>query len=206
MILKRYAFVWVILLFGIAAFLSQTSGTAEVTGEGWYPRVDIPPGAIIREEDIEQGEVVVRKDEVDDLATKEEMIGKQTVYGVKKGYGITRTILREPHEEYHEISIPIELASSTRPEKLKKAMIWVSYDPKRFPGKMPEPITEAAVIDLLNNRGISIFNDKTTQKVPVSAVLFVKKDKIAVIKSKGQQGELFLTNPYYLLEGGISNE
>lgn len=199
--MRRYGWIWVILLFLIAGFLSRHGTSAIATGEGWYPIMNIPPGSIIQEKDIAEGKVVIHQNEADQLAGKEEIIGKIALYGIKTGYGITKNELQIPNHEYHEVSIPIKLETSTRPEQLKVAAIWVDYDQKRFPSKPPELIYDnAAVIDLINNRGISIFEEKTTQKVPVTADLYVPKEMIPIIKAKGQLGELFLTNPYYLPE------
>lgn len=197
MAIKRYAWIWVILIFAIAAFLSQKTTNSYSAKKTWVPVVDLPPGAIVSILDIQEGEGLIRQDEIELLAGKEEIVGKKLTYGVKKGYGITKNVLTD-NGKYHSVSIPIQLANIALSQKLKIASLWIDYDQKKFPNKPPEKIMDnATVIDLLNNRGISIFNEKTDQRVPATAELYVPESMIETIKDKSQKGQYFLTNPYY---------
>ncbi|OEH86006.1 hypothetical protein BHU72_14735 [Desulfuribacillus stibiiarsenatis] len=200
--MKKFGVLWVLLIFAIAAFLSQNETVADTNNNAWYPVIDLPPGAIIKEKDIVQGKAVIRADEGKLLADKEQIVGKQAIFGIKKGYGITSNTLQSPGKKYHEISIPIKLDKTANPETLKVAALWIDYDQKRFPNRPSEYIGEVVVTDMFNNRGISIYNDKTNQKLPISAGIYIEEQRIVEIISKGQQGEFRLTNPYYVDQEG----
>lgn len=193
-----WTIVWAAMVFILFSIYAFSQAKAVDLTEGYVAVRILPPGSIIRAEDIKLvKDVAIQKDSEDKLITNpKEVIGKIAELGFSKGEPIILNKIGVRKSKTSELTISTNLGNIPHPvENLKVADIWVDYNPKEYPNMRAQKIIEKVPVSSVRNRKTAPIQE-SDDKVPVIVVVDTTDDVVAKIKEYSRKGTLFFTNPY----------
>lgn len=195
---KTYIVIWMCLSVMLTSIYYFSAAEADSSQKkAVIVNKDVPPGSILKAEDVTLSELTVPKKEqpfvIEDV---EVAVGKQTVYGVREGRVVLQQDLKDLDEQLGEITVPIQAENLGDPGRLKVVDVWVRYDSRKT-NKQPERLAEQVpLLAVFNRNNVSVFKEGVSDIVPRYVTLAGTPEQVKQIVDKIDDGQLFFVNPY----------
>lgn len=193
---KWYIVGYVVAVLILAMIYMMQRADAQSTTIAYFAMIDLPPGSIISEGDIESREGIVMESDEKRLLTadgEDVLVGKViSPYGVRKDRPLLLGDVIESGMQLHELKL---VGDITIPEDAKIVTVTLVYDQRNFPDKGVEVLaSNVPVKQVYNNQNIPITaSDTKNNRVPRAISIFVTDEQKGIILGHYNKGILHFT-------------
>lgn len=193
-------FVWLGLIFLLVAVYSYVQADAASKQSTFFAVIDLPPGSIITEEDVEWKEGKISEAEKDLVITDKDVkkiIGKKVgPFGVRSDRPLLASDIVDKNDRLYELKL---VGDITIPEHAKMVSIFLIYDERKHPGRAQKLLADNVPVKrIYNNQNVPIVplaeGEKTnTQRVPKAVSVYVNEQQKNLILSEMKNGNFYFT-------------